>query len=367
MNPTPLTCVYVYLTDDCNLQCAHCWRAAPSIGEAPRTFLRVEACERFFRDALALGLKSVIFSGGEPLLNPEFGAFARLLFGLHVPCTLETNGMLIQGARLDAIRACRVACAVSLDGATADTHNRQRGRSDAFHKAVLGLRNLEAAGAGYQIIMAISRLNYHELVPLADRIASEFPHCNTLKLNVVMPAGRAGEMRADGLLFEARELPRLVDDVAALRGAYPFRIMIHVDPAFAALRHLKRGVTCGGRCGYQNALSVLADGSVSICSIGQITPAYLFGHVSTIDVTQVWNEHPVLRELHDSYYTRLTGVCEQCIFRRACMGGCRAHAIAMYGSAFAPAPLCQAYFESGAFPSSRLRDRAPRGDRIGAQ
>lgn len=358
MNSIPLRCLYVYLTDDCNLSCTHCWRAAPSIGTVPRSVLRLEACARFFHDALSLGLRSVIFSGGEPLLNPEFTDFVRMLSGLGVGCCVETNGMLLKGARLEAIKTCRVMCAISVDGATAETHNRQRGRPDAFGKTIEGLRHLEAAGLGYQVIMAISRSNYHELAPLLTWIGQEFPHCNTVKINIVMAEGRGSDMQAAGLLFNASELPGIVEQVATLRAGYRFRIMVHVDPAFVSLRNLKAGVTCGGRCGYHKALSILADGSVSICSLGQMFPDYVFGHVSTIDLEQVWREHPTLRTIRDGSYTRLTGVCSRCIFRRACLGGCRAHALAVYGDVFAPAPLCQAYYESGTFPQSRLRDAA---------
>jgi radical SAM protein with 4Fe4S-binding SPASM domain len=81
---------------------------------------------------------------------------------------------------------------------------------------------------------------------------------------------------------------------------------------------------------------------------------YTFGHVSTIDVREVWENNSILNEIHENTHTKLKGICSNCIFRTRCFGGCRAQALCAYGDFFAPNPYCQAYYDSGKFPESRL-------------
>lgn len=347
-----LCSLYIYLTEHCNLRCTHCWQASP-FGENEFTYLSFAECSPFLNEALELGLKNATLSGGEPLLSPDFEAFARYFYENKVTCSLETNGMLIDGVRLGLIERYRVCCAVSLDGRTPETHNRQRGRSDAYHRTLRGVRNLEARQLPYSLIMAISKANYEELPALLEWVKSELRYCRVVKVNIVNATGRANNMRDAGLLFGPQDLVHIAEEIGELAKTYPF-VTLHVDPAFVSLRYLGRRCYCGGRCGYDCALSILANGSVSVCSLGKLVPMCIFGHVSSIHLRQVWESNTILDAVHTDAQAKLTGVCARCIFKKTCLGGCRAMALLAYGDLFAPHPTCQAYLESGQFPQSRL-------------
>ena len=356
----PLRSLYIYLTDRCNLSCTHCWQSAPYDEFSRPPDLSLDACEAFLDQAMNMGLRDITFSGGEPLLNREFGRFCRY-FGEHnVQMAMETNGMMIpHNGHLDAIREHSIYCAVSLDGATPKVHNAQRGNRHAFSRTVRALDTLEAAGVTFQVIMAISKQNHHELVPLLDFISERYENCDVVKINVTDSIGRAQEMEAENLLFAPAELPRLTEEVGGLIDKYPFAVILHVDPAFFSYRDLGRCYSCGGHCGYKVSLSVLANGNVSICSLGKEVKKYVFGHVSSIKLREIWESHPLLCTIHgDNLHLKLNGVCGRCIFRKDCLGGCRALAVCTYGDFFAPHPTCQSYYEAGEFPKARLIDGA---------
>lgn len=349
--------LYIYLTDQCNLNCIHCWQSAPLAGHGNYSSLRFDECRAFLDDAVAMGLRSIIFSGGEPLLNPDFHQFARYFFDNKVAMTVETNGILLSQKKvLDTIRRFNIYCAISLDGASADTHNRHRCSDSAFEDTVLSIKKLEKNNHHYQIIMAVSKFNYHELSPLLDWVKDNCGHCDKVKINVVNDLGRGEIMNKKGLLFHPEEYTALSDDVAPLIDGYPFDVSLHVDPVFVSFKNLMLQHTCGGYCGYLAALSILANGNISICSMGKQVPKYVFGHVSTINVRDVWENHPQLLDLHENTQLRLEGICSNCIFRKRCAGGCRAEALHVYGDFFAPHPRCQAYYDTGKFPDSRLID-----------
>ncbi len=352
-----LRSLYIYLTDACNLSCIHCWQSAPLAGEGKYSRLKFKDCKPFLDSARELGLQNIILSGGEPLLNPDFHLFAEYFQKKQCSTTIETNGMLISKPGIfDAIIDYNVYCAISLDGLSEDTHNKQRNNHQAFEQTMQAIRKLDDAGHYYQIIMAISKLNEHEFVPLLDWVKENCKFCNAFKINIVNARGRGEDMMSAGLLFSGKDVVNLGKAVGELAGKLPFQVFLHIDPAFVPLKGFRAKYTCGGHCGYRNSLSVLANGAISICSMGKQVPEYLFGHVSTIDIADTWKSHPKLLDIYDSMEEKLQGVCSNCIFRKSCFGGCRADAFCTYGDFFAPHPFCQDYYNSGEFPKSRLID-----------
>jgi MoaA/NifB/PqqE/SkfB family radical SAM enzyme len=92
---TKLKSLYLYLTDQCNLACIHCWQSAPLEGKGNFSRLKYEDCEKFLEDAVDMGLASVTFSGGKPLLNDNFHRFADFFHSKGIHIAMETNGLLI--------------------------------------------------------------------------------------------------------------------------------------------------------------------------------------------------------------------------------------------------------------------------------
>jgi SynChlorMet cassette radical SAM/SPASM protein ScmF len=350
-----LNCLYIYLTDECNLKCIHCWQSAPLSGKGKYSRLDFNECKKFLDEAIELGLKSIIFSGGEPLLNPGLKKFAEYFYKKSIRMTIETNGILISDRKiLNTIKKYKIYCAISLDGVNPVTHNNHRGIKNAFEQTVKSLEKLEQEKIYYQIIMAISKFNYQELIPLLDWIKEKYKYCEKFKINIVNQLGRAAGMDKKGLLFRPEEYPKITEDLSGIFDHYPFKVVLHIDPVFFSFKNLMSKYSCGGHCGYKSSLSILANGSVSICSLGKQFDKYIFGHVSTIDVKGIWESHPILIDIHESTHTKLKGICSNCIFRQQCLGSCRAEALCVYGDFFEPHPRCQEYYDSGKLPKSRL-------------
>lgn len=350
-----LNCLYVYLTDECNLRCIHCWQSAPLSGSGKYSRLYFSECKKFLDDSIAMGLKNITFSGGEPLLNPEFQKFAEYFYKNFINMTIETNGILIRDAEIfNTIKNRKIYCAISLDGFNPGTHNKQRGLTDAFQKTVQSIDKLEQEKIYYQLIMAISKFNYDELIFLLDWVKEKYKYCEKFKINIINELGRAVGMNKKGLLFKPEEYPKITEDLSKIFNKYPFKVVLHIDPVFFSFKNLMLKYSCGGHCGYKSSLSILANGNVSICSLGKQVGKYIFGHVSTIDVKDIWEKHPMLTDIHESTHTKLKGICSNCIFRQQCLGGCRAEALFVYGDFFGPHPRCQEYYDSGKFPKSRL-------------
>ena len=133
----------------CNLACTHCFISC-SPSNHTHEHLTLDTVRRHLEEGVALGVKEVYFTGGEPFLNREMEAI--LAAALEVaPATVLTNGLLLDPARCRRLAALAAASdysldlRVSLDGYDAAANDGIRG-AGTFERALAGVANLAAAG-----------------------------------------------------------------------------------------------------------------------------------------------------------------------------------------------------------------------------
>jgi MoaA/NifB/PqqE/SkfB family radical SAM enzyme len=160
-----LPLVTLYLTERCNSRCVTCdyWRHG-------REDLSLERVRRLLPELAALHTRSVLISGGEPLLHPEWEAIAGLLRAQGIQPWLLTSGLSLAKHAVRATRSFE-SITVSLDGTCAATYAAIRGL-DAFAKVCDGVRAAVAAGARVGLRVTLQRANYREL-PVFVSLARE--------------------------------------------------------------------------------------------------------------------------------------------------------------------------------------------------
>lgn len=153
----------VAVTGLCNLECRHCLVEGGPKGatrHVPADRVRHLAAEH-----AAFGGDEIWFTGGEPLLHPEWLEILRFC-SARLPFRtvgLQTNGALLDEARVCALRALRcggLSLQVSLDGGAPATHDRVRGRG-SFVETVDALRRLAAAGLGANVTVAFTEMRHN--------------------------------------------------------------------------------------------------------------------------------------------------------------------------------------------------------------
>ena len=141
------------------------------------------------------------FSGGEPMLHPQFFEMVERVTSRGAELKIETNGHYLTRDNCARLKDLEVkAVQVSLDGATAASFNRMRVRGE-FDRAVEGLRNLRDAGVPVEINFSPAKFNMSEIgavVDLAYELGAEPPAPRT----VTIPAGVATlGARREGITF----------------------------------------------------------------------------------------------------------------------------------------------------------------------
>ena len=358
----PLKTIYFYLTGGCNLRCRHCMAGAKFQTETsscreldPELFLHA------VRQAKPLGLFSVKLGGGEPLLHTRFGMFLEIIRREDIALNVETNAVLCTPALARDLARCRlISFSVSLDGADAETHEWMRGVAGCFEAALRGIRNLVAAGIRPLIIMSVVRRNAGQmeaLVRLAESLGA-----GAVQFNLVRPMGRGEKMQEAGETLTVRELVAVgqwVESGLSRRTALP--VCITHPLAFRPFdRVFGAGGTGTGGCGILNLMGVLADGSYALCGIGAEVPGLVFGHAGRNALEEVWQDHPVLRELREGIPGRFKGICADCLLKGICQGHCLAQNYIRAGDFWAPFWFCEEADREGLFPDTRKRSRSNR-------
>ncbi len=179
----------------CNLSCTHCFVSAGP-NEGRHAMLSREDVAARVAEAVAMGVREIYLTGGEPFLNPSIEGIVEDTLEL-APVTLLTNGTLFTPHRTRWLAATTrssrysLELRVSLDGTDAASHDAFRG-AGSWRRTLDGLRALEAAGL--LPIVTLTRPAHVDASELAARahaaLAAEGVPAARLKLLPMFTLGR---------------------------------------------------------------------------------------------------------------------------------------------------------------------------------
>ena len=222
------------LTNRCTARCiACCEESGPD--RAWRDELdRTEALD-LARRIVDSGIPYVAFGGGEPLGAPHCWELFELLAAGGVALKIETDGTRIDDAAADRLARLGVQCVqVSVDGATAATHERVRPGS-SFEAATAAIRWLTARGLAPQLVFVPTRQNIHDVIATYD-LAVDLG-CGAFVTGPLMRIGRAAadwervacrEEEWQAAVLALQEHARLGNAATAL-SIYPWDILIELE------------------------------------------------------------------------------------------------------------------------------------------
>jgi organic radical activating enzyme/TusA-related sulfurtransferase len=191
--------LWLYTNFDCNLACDYCCvRSSP---QTPRRQLGLATIRRIAEEAPPLGVREILLTGGEPMLLPDICEIIDVCADA-LPTTMLTNGLLLQGRRLDELAALgpsRVTLQVSLDSPTPELHDRHRG-AGSWQKALRGIRAARALGFRVRFAATV------ESAEQADAFAELLDRENVAEEDrVIRPIAQRGEA-SDGIALSRADL-----------------------------------------------------------------------------------------------------------------------------------------------------------------
>jgi MoaA/NifB/PqqE/SkfB family radical SAM enzyme len=159
--------LWIYTNYDCNLKCAYC--SVESSPAAPRRALSRPTVRQLIDEAVSLNFTEAFFTGGEPFILDDI--YDMLAYAsARLKTTVLTNAMLLNGKRLERLRAIRndnLIVQVSLDGAQPDQHDAYRG-AGSWIKTVDGIQALLANGFRVRVATTQTAANSAHVAELCE-------------------------------------------------------------------------------------------------------------------------------------------------------------------------------------------------------
>ncbi|UCF94990.1 MAG: SPASM domain-containing protein, partial [Desulfobacterales bacterium] len=232
---------------------------------------------------------------------------------------------------------------VSLDGSTAEIHDRFRGVEGAFEGTLRGIRIAKEAGIEFQINTTITQTNLDQ-IPAIQQLAIQLGAV-AHHIFLLVPTGR-GKYIVDRAI-DAAEYERTLNWFYDQRERTPLQLKATCAPHYYRILR-QRAKAEGQSVSFQShgldAVTRGCLGGIGFCFVshrGVVRPCGFLnvtcGNIRQTSFADVWNHSDVFRALRD--YSLLKGKCGECEFKRVC-GGCRARAFEATGDFLAEEPLC---------------------------
>ncbi|MET8160420.1 StsB family radical SAM/SPASM domain sactipeptide maturase [Sphaerisporangium sp. NPDC005289] len=304
----PLRTAYYAITDGCNLRCPYCYASSEKC--LPGELDTAESLDLVSQIA-GFGAEVLIFTGGEPMLRKDLFQIVEHAKSLGLKCNIISNATMIRTPAL-AQRFAELfdAVTVSVDGGTAESHDRTRG-AGSFDRTHRALRLLNDAGVVPRINHIVTSDNVEELEQFATFMDGLEVHSIRL-----MYHNKLGRGTGDDYDFGWEDHLR----IQQIAWTSPVAGKLKPDgPRIVTPCSVKGNCGMGGNEIYINSL-----GDVYPCKL--ITGRAEFaGNVRQRPLSEIFAS-PVLGGMRRStvFGGDYHSDCAKCYIKASCGGGCRA-------------------------------------------
>jgi cyclic pyranopterin phosphate synthase len=214
----PLHDLRISVTDRCNFRCSYCMPKEVFHKDYPYLphgdLLTFEEITRTAKVFVALGVRKIRLTGGEPLLRKNIEVLIAQLATLRTPdgqgldITLTTNGSLLARKAQALKEAGLQRITVSLDGLDDAIFKQMNDVDFPVADVLAGIEAAQAAGLSHiKVNMVVKRgTNDHEILPMARHFQGSGV---TLRFIEYMDVGATNGWRMDEVLPSAQVISRI--------------------------------------------------------------------------------------------------------------------------------------------------------------
>ena len=297
--------LYIYLTNDCNLSCTHCYMYSgkPRINE-----LKKEEWFKIIQNAKDNGIRSITFTGGEVLQYKNWFEIIKFTKENDISVTILTNGVLWDKEKIEQSKLYIDEVQISLDGTDEELNSIIRG-SGNFQKALENVKLFVNAGIKTVVATTPTLNNVKEIektyINFAQQLLDELQSENLyFKISQKLITGR----KVKALIQEqAKEYSKITRKLA--NTLYPDSDIRNFINNMGVGTGLKN-------CGY---------GGISISSEGKF---FLCNRIE--DIEPIATNKDDFKDIMEkaNYYYEWSSVdnvmpCMSCELKYICGGGCR--------------------------------------------
>ena len=350
------------VTRACQLVCTHC--RADAIRSRNPFELTTDEGRRLLEDLASFGTPRplVVLTGGDPFERPDLPELVAhgTRIGLSMALSPSVTARLTREVLVELYDAGAKAVSLSLDGASAETHDSFRGVEGVFDATLDAARMVREVGYRLQINTTVTQINVHELPRILQTVIDM--GASMWSVFFLVPTGR-GKHLEPLTAAEEEEVLHWLHDVSALvaiktteaphyrrlaiqrAGVDALDDVFPVGPLRSQLRHDTAGLFTGHKPKRRHPRAPIdvnsGRGFAFIDHVGAVYPSGFLpaaaGSVRDQPFPEIYRESELLQALRNP--DAFGGRCGQCEFRTVC-GGSRSRAYATTGDPLAEDPSC---------------------------
>lgn len=271
---------HIELTSKCNERCIHCYipHEKKDINIEKDLMLKVlNQCKK-------MGVMTVIFSGGEPMLHPHFCEFLRYAKDLDFNVTILTNLTLLNDEIIEVLKYKHASCVnVSLYSMNSEVHDSITTIKGSYEKTKNNILKLIDNNIPVQINCPIMKQNRDSF---SDVIRwGQANKCAVVTDYVIMARSDRTTDNLENRLTK-NDLRGVIEQIA--QNNYIFKANIENEKPFEAV---PEGRVCGVGL---STLCMVATGLVYPCAGWQ---QYVCGDINRVSLQEIWNNSPQIEYL----------------------------------------------------------------------
>lgn len=319
------------VTSACNYRCIFCYNVWKETQQPKDLDFKDKA--RVVQKLIDAEVFSLIFSGGEPLMEKRLPKLVELASKANVHTDVITNGALLTREFAEALHSSGLGgFQVSIHSPT--NNDAITGVTRSLEKSLAGLDNaLNTFGEkSINVNMVVTKDNRHEITQMAELLSSH--GVKSFSIGNFAYTGAAKNKKSLGIAKEQfaeicstlRKIRSELGMDTSITGGFPICAADKVDDE---LFDMIANVCDAGL----NQLVVDPQGYLRPC----VEYKERVGNILTDNLADVWNKSPFLCKLQN--FEHVPKECYSCKHVSTCKGGCRASARSFFGKLDSPSPI----------------------------
>ena len=296
----------LYLTNECNLRCTHCYRYSENEGNYN---LNIFDWKKILKELRENGIQDISLSGGEPFIfDGIYDLIDYAVDKCHMNVTILSNGTEIDFNNISTLKKLR-QIQLSIDGPNEKINDKIRGEG-VYCKVMESLDKLYFNGIPLTISMVLFEkfLKEYELSleSFINKINTKYN--NLIKINFATGILPGRKVNIDNnTYFYHQKLQNFMYDV--YKNVYDRKGIIQPKIDFTSLKFRTN-------CGYSKILTIDQTGQIYACSL----PYYSVGNIRKNSINDIILK---LNDLNKKFSVDKSEPCFKCDIRYICGGLCR--------------------------------------------
>ena len=303
--------VHWEMTNECNLNCIHCYQQNDKIRQ---THLDRKNLFIVAKRIIEAGVFQVTLTGGEPFTIKCLPDLIEYFNNNGIVPHITSNGTLIETSTISWLSKVNSTIQISLDSHIPEVHNQIRQHSEA-HKLVMNAINLLIENdMKFSLAFCANKQNFRDIEGVINYAIDN--NVNILLIGEVLPLYGSLYVK-QSLSFSISEYKDFISSIIELKKRYQSQIEIHINSEWGFI--FSDEIDHSPCTAMDRDMAILYNGKASPCPFIRDNKFYI-GNLLTEDLKSIWKKDTAMKFRSQKH----SGCDIFCNYYNICMGGCKA-------------------------------------------